>query len=61
MWFDGTVNGKYVKDSASAVTADTYLEAKAYSSTGAAQGFYVFRAEKPFTARSSGMHMKGKA
>ena len=42
-----------------AVTTGSYLEAKAYSNTGAFRGMYVLKVEKPSTARSSGLHMKG--
>ena len=60
MWCDARVNGYHVKDSAGAVTAGSYLEATAYSNTGAPQGLYVLKVEKPSTARSSGLHMKGR-
>ena len=59
MWFDGKVNGKHVKDSARAVTAGSYMEAKAYSNTGASRGLYVLKVEKPSRDSSSGLLMKG--
>ena len=59
MWLDAKVNGEHVKDPARAVTASSYLEATAYSNTGASRGMYALRVEKPFTARSSGLHMEG--
>ena len=59
MWFDARVNGDYVKDSAGAVTAGSYLEAMAYSITGASQDMYVLKVENLSTARSSGLYLEG--